>query len=93
LSDHTALSNQPIAFQRLAGSQFIREEGPLSPFDDLPPPPTRGLRDLRSHAPHLRLVVSQSKPQTVHFVDEDARRLIAALDSAVAGPQPRLNLN
>jgi hypothetical protein len=96
LSDHTALSDQPIAFQRLAGSQFIREEAPLSPFDDLPPPPpTRGLRDLRNHprTPHLRLVVSQSKPQTVHFVDEDARRLISALDSAGARLQPKLNLN
>jgi hypothetical protein len=95
LSDQSVLSDQPIAFQRLAGSQFIREEGPLSGFDDLPPPPTRGLRDLRNQtrAPHLRLVVSQPKPQTVHFVDEDACRLLAALDFAGARPQPRLNLN
>jgi len=37
LSDQTMLNGQPIAFQRIAGSQFIRESDPLSSFDDLPP--------------------------------------------------------
>jgi hypothetical protein len=85
LSDQSLLAGRPIAFQRLAGSQLIREDDPLPAFDDLPPPPFNGMRSLRSlpRAPHLRLVVSQGKPQTLHFVDDDARKLIASLD---AGP-------
>jgi hypothetical protein len=93
LSDQTLLSDQPIAFQRLSSSQFIREEDPLSSSDDVPPPPARGISDRHNRAPHLRLVVSQSKPQTVHFVDEHARRLLAAFDSAAASLQPRRNLS
>jgi hypothetical protein len=85
LSDQSLLAGRPIAFQRLAGSQLIREDDPLPAFDDLPPPPFNGMRSLRSlpRAPHLRLVVSKGKPQTLHFVDDDARKLIASLD---AGP-------
>jgi hypothetical protein len=83
LSDQTMLGGRPIAFQRLAASQFVREDEPLPSFDNLPPPPPppTGLRALRSHpkAPHLRLVVSQSKAATVHFVDESAQNLIATL--------------
>ncbi|HUO90817.1 MAG TPA: PAS domain-containing protein [Rhizomicrobium sp.] len=83
LSDQTMLGGKPIAFQRLAASQFVREDEPLSSFDNLPPPPppSTGLRALRSHpkAPHLRLVVSQTKPATIHFVDESAQSLIATL--------------
>jgi len=80
LSDQTMLNGQPIAFQRIAGSQFIRESDPLSPFDDMSPP-GGGLRGFPSHprAPHLRLVVSQQKLHTVHFSDEHARQLLAAL--------------
>jgi hypothetical protein len=88
LSDQSLLAGRPIAFQRLAGSQLIREEEPLSSFDDLPPPPPpfNGLRSLRSHprAPHLRLVVSQGKTETLHFADDDARKLIASLDAGMA---------
>ena len=82
------LDGQPIAFQRIAGSQFIRENDPLSPFDD-PPLPSGGLRDFSSHprAPHLRLVVSQHKPHTVHFADEQARELLSALDSGSVRPK------
>lgn len=95
LSDQTLLSDQSIAFQRLAGSQFIREEGPLSSSDDLPPPPARRLSDRHSRAPHLRLVVSQPRPQSLHFVDDDARRLLTAFDSAATRlrPQPRLQFH
>ena len=90
LSDQTMLAGKPIAFQRLAGSQLIREDDPLPAFDDLPPPPFDGLRSLRSHprAPHLRLVVSQPKPQTVHFVDEEARKLLASLEVGLMRPRP-----
>jgi hypothetical protein len=83
LSDQTMLAGKPIAFQRLAASQFVREDEPLPSFDNLPPPPPppNGLRTVRSHpkAPHLRLVVSQPKPATVHFVDESAQELIKRL--------------
>jgi hypothetical protein len=75
LSDQTMLAGKPIAFQRLAASQLIREDEPLASFDDLPPSPP-SLRD-HPRAPHLRLVVSQSKPaSTVHFSDERAQRLL-----------------
>ena len=88
LSESAMLDGRPIAFQRIAGSQFIRENDPLSPFDDLPPP-AGGLRNPTGHprAPHLRLVVSQHKPHTVHFVDEDARRLLGLLDAGPAQPK------
>jgi len=88
LSDQTMLNGHPIAFQRIAGSQFIRESDPLSPFDDLSPP-AGGLGDFPRHprAPHLRLVVSQAKPHTVHFSDEDARQLLAALGTGPARPK------
>jgi len=93
LSDQTLLSDQPIAFQRLAGSQFIREDEPLSPFGDGPPPPARRLGDRQSRAPHLRLVVSQPKPHTVHFVDEDARKLLAAFDLAAVAMQSQSRIH
>ena len=90
LGDLTTQSAKPIAFQRLAGSQFIREDDPLSSFDDLPPPPASGLQDSRGHprAPHLRLVVSQPKPQTVHFADQSTRELLAAFEKRTTLPLP-----
>jgi len=92
LSDQTMLGGKPIAFQRLAASQFVREDEPLPTFDNLPPPPPppTGLRSLRSHpkAPHLRLVVSQSKPATIHFVDEQAQELIKALGKGLTRLTP-----
>jgi hypothetical protein len=82
LSDQTRLRGKPIAFQRLAASQLIREDDPLPSFDNLPPPPpppSGGLRATSAKAPHLRLVVSQQRPVTVHFVDETARTAIETL--------------
>lgn len=83
LSDQSRLLGKPIAFQRLAASQLIREDDPLPSFDSLPPPPppppSGGLRATASRAPHLRLVVSQSRPATVHFADETARIAIETL--------------
>jgi len=85
LSDPTPLGGKPIAFERLVGSQLVREDEPLSTFDVPPPPmpPMMPAPDLRSHprAPHLRLVVSHDKPVTLHFdLDEPMRKLIKALD-------------
>jgi hypothetical protein len=70
MSDPSLLRGRPIAFQRLAASQLVREDEPLSVFDNLPPPPPPPPPTmLRSHpkAPHLRLVVSQDRPSNVHF--------------------------
>ncbi|HWD28677.1 MAG TPA: PAS domain-containing protein [Rhizomicrobium sp.] len=85
LSDQTQLGGKPIAFQRLAASQLVREDEPLPSFDNLPPPPPPsmppGPPSLRHHprAPHLRLVVSQSRGETLHFTDEAAADLIRSL--------------
>ena len=77
LSDPSPLEGRPIAYQRLAGSQFIREGEPLQKH--LPPPPTPpALHALRSHpkAPHLRLVVSRTKPMLVNLDMDDAMRAL-----------------
>jgi hypothetical protein len=86
LGDAAALAGHPIAFERLVGSQLIREGEPLSDIDT-PPPPMPPFEPVRSHprAPHLRLVVSRGKPVTVHReaeMDVMMRRLISALDIA-----------
>ncbi len=92
LSDQSLLAGKPIAFQRLAGSQLIREDDPLPSYDNLPPPPppANHITTLRNHprAPHLRLVVSQSRPAaaTVHFADEAALGLIKDLDGGIRRP-------
>jgi len=90
LSDSSALAGKPIAFQRLAASQLIREDDPLPSYDNLPPPPPPGPPSLRNHprAPHLRLVVSQSRPATVHFTDADAVDLIQALGKGLGRLEP-----
>ena len=87
LSDQTLLAGKPIAFQRLAASQLIREDDPLPAFDSLPPPapPPDALR-VHPRAPHLRLVVSQAKPATIHFSDEAALDLLRSLDSGHTRP-------
>ena len=83
LSDTAQLGGKPIAFERLVGSQLVQEDEPLS-TNTLPPPPTLPPGDaLRSHprAPHLRLVISQDRPVSVHTeMDEMMLRMIAALD-------------
>jgi len=62
LSDPAPLLGRTIAYQRLIGSQLIREDEPLPHYDqNLPPPPPPV--QLRGHpkAPYLRLVVSKEK--------------------------------
>src|SRR5262249_14398412 len=84
--DASALAGRPIAFERLVGSQLIRESEPLSSFD-APPPPMPPFEPVRRHprAPHLRLVISRDKPVPVHREAEMnvmMQRLIRALDIA-----------
>jgi hypothetical protein len=77
MSDLVQLGGKPISFERLTGSQLIRESEPLPPIDVPPPPPG----DAYGHpkAPHLRLVVNRS--QTLHCeMDETMKDLIRALD-------------
>ncbi len=92
LSDQSVLIGKPIAFQRLAASQLIREDEPLPSFDNLPPPPPLPLASegLRQHprAPHLRLVVSQAKPATVHFADARAQRFLEVFGKGLGELQP-----
>jgi len=81
LSDPSPLEGRPIAYQRLVGSQFIRENEPLA--NHTPPASPPGQRTLRSHpkAPHLRLVISRSKPLQANFDMDDAMRaLVERLD-------------
>ena len=76
LSDATQLHGRPIAFQRLAASQLIREDEPLYAYDNLPPPPPPPALHSHPKAPHLRLVISQDKPATANF---DADELLAKM--------------
>lgn len=83
LSDQTPLAGKPIAYQRLVGSQLVREDEPLTNLDIPPPPMPPMITNARPHprAPHLRLVVSQTRPVTLHCdLDSPMQRLIQALD-------------
>jgi hypothetical protein len=83
LSDVGQLAGRPIAFQRLAASKLVREDEPLTAFDAPPPPfPPGDLARSRSKTPHLRLVVNQDRPVTVHFEPE---RLLDKVFDAFAG--------
>jgi hypothetical protein len=63
LSDPAPLLGRTIAYERLIGSQLIREDEPLPNYDQttLPPPPPPVAR-AHSRAPYLRLVVDQDHP-------------------------------
>ena len=63
LGDADTLAGRPIAFERLAGSQFVEENQPLAPPDfPLPPYPVTSFPPASGHpkAPHLRLVVNRN---------------------------------
>jgi hypothetical protein len=67
LSDVSLLHGRPIAFQRLAASQLIREEEPRPAQPTLPPPPPPPVYRSHPKAPHLRLVVSQDRPSAAQM--------------------------
>jgi hypothetical protein len=80
LSDPSPLAGKPIAFERLVGSQLIREDEPLSTLET-PPPPMPPMLPVHPRAPHLRLVVSCDKPVTLHLdLNETMRKLVDALN-------------
>jgi hypothetical protein len=83
--DPALLAGKPIAFQGLTASQLISEIDLVPAFDNTSPPPSSGPDGRHSHprAPHLRLVVSRPGSQTVHFTDQRASEVIAALDTVL----------
>ncbi|MDR3528525.1 MAG: PAS domain-containing protein [Rhizomicrobium sp.] len=90
LTDMSQLLGRPIAFQRLAASQIIREDEPRPLTNANPPPPVimPPPPSLRSHprAPHLRLVVSQDRPSAMNFAAEPAlERLFTVFGPERAG--------
>jgi hypothetical protein len=86
LTDALQLGGRPIAFQRLIASQFVREEEPVPVFTQQPPPPPAQILRNHSHAPHLRLVVSQNRPIPTHFEPNGTlRRMFDMLVGRVAG--------
>ncbi|HEY4274340.1 MAG TPA: PAS domain-containing protein, partial [Rhizomicrobium sp.] len=72
LSDPAPLLGRTIAYERLIGSQLIREDEPLPNYDqtNLPPPPPPVAR-AHSRAPYLRLVVNQEHPGLSAFGSGD----------------------
>jgi hypothetical protein len=84
LSDMALLGGRPIAFQRLVASQLVREDEPLSPMALPPPPPPVQIQRNHSHprAPHLRLVVSQERPEQVNVDSNETLRRMAQLFGA-----------
>ena len=85
LTDVLQLGGRPIAFQRLIASQLVREDEQTPVFTAPPPPPAQILRN-HSRAPHLRLVVSQDRPTTLHFAPGHVlHRVFEMLGGKMAG--------
>jgi hypothetical protein len=87
LTDAMSLDGQPIAFQRLIASEFVREEEPV-PVYMHQPPASLAAQALRNHsrAPHLHLVASREGPAPTHFEPaETLRRVFDMLESRMTG--------
>ena len=96
LSDPTPLLGRTITYERLIGSQLIKEDEPLPHYDqtNLPPPPPSDHVGPHSKAPYLRLVVNQDHPASFGFwyrrsVAEDVR-FCGRLRAANNDEQPRV---
>lgn len=87
IGDAAALMGQPIVFERMVASQFVRETEPSSPADmQIPPsppmPPSPPAIRTHAKAPHLRLVISRDKPAMHREVDAMIQKIIEALEIA-----------
>ncbi len=61
LSDTVQLGGRPIAFERLVGSQLVREDEPMSTYDaPPPPPPAAGPPHACAAIPRRRICASSS---------------------------------
>ena len=77
LSDSTPLLGRTIAYEKLIGSELIREDEPMPVNDrNQPPPPPPSLR-AHPKAPYLRLVVSQDSPAFLNFGSGDLLQQMA----------------
>ena len=92
VGDAAPLTGRVIAFERLVGSQFIREDEPLPAIDNPPPPPVfRPALRVHPKAPHLRLVVSRNEPESAHHEpDETLRRVLAAFNGPASTSDSKL---
>lgn len=84
IGDTTPLLGHPIVFERLVGSEFVRETARMPP--GMLPPPAPPVARPHAITPHLRLVVSRDKPATnVHFeMDDVMKHLTEALEIVTA---------
>jgi hypothetical protein len=78
LSDMALLAGRPIAFQRLVASTLVHEDEPLAPAT-LPPPIQIQRNHRHPKAPHLRLVVSQDRPEPTTADSNETLRRMAQL--------------
>ena len=67
LSDPTPLLGRTIAYERLIGSQLIREDERLPDHDQTNLPPPGLLSKPHAKAPYLRLVISRDHPHLSAF--------------------------
>lgn len=67
LSDPTPLLGRTIAYERLIGSQLIREDERLPDYDETNLPPPGTISKPHAKAPYLRLVVSRDHPHLSAF--------------------------
>lgn len=97
LSDPSPLLGRTITYERLIGSQLIKEDEPLPDYDqtNLPPPPGPIMRS-HSKAPYLRLVVNQDQPHLSAFGSGDLLRkmydFVGRLSAANNDEQPRVQV-
>ena len=97
LSDPAPLLGRTIAYEKLIGSQLVREDEPLPSYDqnNPPPPPPPGTM-LKSHAkaPYLRLVVNQDRPNLSAFGAGDLLQkmfdFVGRVRAANTDDQPRV---
>src|SRR5215469_15661262 len=92
LGDTAPLTGRVIAFERLVGSHFVREDEPLPALDNpLPAPAFRPSLRTIPKAPHLRLVVSQREPAAVHFEpDATLIKVLEAFNGSTAAVDSKL---